>query len=296
MLRNFPRNFWAFVLWLRKNPRKIPSKFPTKFSKFPCEKSKKIHRRASAGAQGENFWEVCLGTLTQNLRRPFRSGSMRKLVLELSCIEEGQTTPKKSHPKINNSSERVFWTISVGFLTHVTEKPAEVRANFYKSSCKRDVLFFVCWYFWIWGWGFWPLPFHRKFIQSVYNFSGVNFHMQLQCRVFPNYLFIQLRFLSLGGLFSYTGRPITGTCPLFPRRLSLLLSHCVPCWAFLCAERTKSLETTFLGAERTKSLGSSLVLLESGLVCWWDRLYRWNFGGSYLFMQLHLANFQELSL
>ena len=55
MLRNFPRNFWAFVLWVRKNPRKIPSKFPTKFSKFPCEKSKKIHRRASAGAQGEKI-------------------------------------------------------------------------------------------------------------------------------------------------------------------------------------------------------------------------------------------------
>ena len=61
MLRNFPRNFWAFVLWVRKNPRKIPSKFPTKFSKFPCEKSKKIHRRASAGAQGEwiPFEERC---------------------------------------------------------------------------------------------------------------------------------------------------------------------------------------------------------------------------------------------
>ena len=39
----------------QKNPLKIPSKFPTKFSKFPCEKSKKIHRRASAGAQGKQF-------------------------------------------------------------------------------------------------------------------------------------------------------------------------------------------------------------------------------------------------
>ena len=55
MLRKFPRNFWAFVLWVRKNPWKIPSKFPTKFSKFPCEKSIKIHRRASAGTQGESF-------------------------------------------------------------------------------------------------------------------------------------------------------------------------------------------------------------------------------------------------
>ena len=42
MLRNFPRTFSAFVLWVRRNPRKIPSKFPTKFSKFPCEKSKKF--------------------------------------------------------------------------------------------------------------------------------------------------------------------------------------------------------------------------------------------------------------
>ena len=39
----------------QKKSHKIPSKFPTKFSKFPCEKSKKIHRRASAGAQGEPF-------------------------------------------------------------------------------------------------------------------------------------------------------------------------------------------------------------------------------------------------
>ena len=36
-----------------KESRKIPSKFPTKFPKFPLRKMKKIHRRASAGAQGE---------------------------------------------------------------------------------------------------------------------------------------------------------------------------------------------------------------------------------------------------
>ena len=46
----------SLFLWVRKNPRKIPSEFPTKFSKFPCEKSKKFHRRASAGAQGEQIW------------------------------------------------------------------------------------------------------------------------------------------------------------------------------------------------------------------------------------------------
>ena len=41
MLRNFPRNFGAFVLWVRKNSRKIPAEFPTKFPKFPCKKIKK---------------------------------------------------------------------------------------------------------------------------------------------------------------------------------------------------------------------------------------------------------------
>ena len=41
----------------QKKSRKIPSKFPTKFSTFPCEKSKEIHRRASAGAQGEDFYD-----------------------------------------------------------------------------------------------------------------------------------------------------------------------------------------------------------------------------------------------
>ena len=42
MLRNFPRNFWAFVLWVRKNPRKIPSKSPTKFQKSPRAHKNKI--------------------------------------------------------------------------------------------------------------------------------------------------------------------------------------------------------------------------------------------------------------
>ena len=42
MLRNFPRNFRAFVLWVRKNPTKIPTKFPTRFPKLPCENPKKF--------------------------------------------------------------------------------------------------------------------------------------------------------------------------------------------------------------------------------------------------------------
>ena len=45
LTKNAPKispNFLSLCfLWVRKNPRKIPSKFPTKISKFPCEKSKK---------------------------------------------------------------------------------------------------------------------------------------------------------------------------------------------------------------------------------------------------------------
>ena len=44
----------------QKKSRKIPSKFPTQFSKVPCEKAKKIHRRASAGAQGEVLKWICV--------------------------------------------------------------------------------------------------------------------------------------------------------------------------------------------------------------------------------------------
>ena len=52
----FSPNFLSLCSVGQKNSRKIPSKFPTKSSKFPCETlKKKIHRRASAGAQGELF-------------------------------------------------------------------------------------------------------------------------------------------------------------------------------------------------------------------------------------------------
>ena len=41
MLRNFPRNFRAFVLWVRKNPGKFPPNFPLNFPNFPAKKNKK---------------------------------------------------------------------------------------------------------------------------------------------------------------------------------------------------------------------------------------------------------------
>ena len=48
---NFPEIFEPLFCGSEKS-RKIPAKIPTK---FPSQKSKKIHRRASAGAQGEDL-------------------------------------------------------------------------------------------------------------------------------------------------------------------------------------------------------------------------------------------------
>ena len=39
MLRNFPRKFWAFILWVRKNPAKFPANFPPN---FPPKNQKKF--------------------------------------------------------------------------------------------------------------------------------------------------------------------------------------------------------------------------------------------------------------
>ena len=45
MLRNFPRNFWAFISWVRKNPTKFSPNFP---QNLPLQ-NQKNNRRASAG-------------------------------------------------------------------------------------------------------------------------------------------------------------------------------------------------------------------------------------------------------
>ena len=49
MLRNVLRFLGLYFVGPKKS-RKVPAKFPTK---FPCRKSKGIHRQPSAGAQGE---------------------------------------------------------------------------------------------------------------------------------------------------------------------------------------------------------------------------------------------------
>ena len=55
MLCNFPRNFWAFILWVQTNLAKFQPKFPANFP----PKNQKNHRRAFAGAQGEQFVISC---------------------------------------------------------------------------------------------------------------------------------------------------------------------------------------------------------------------------------------------
>ena len=112
----------------QKNPRKIPSKFPTKFSKFPCEKSKKIHQRASAGAQGEEFgaygvWRGFwnrrgpLSAMSMFLIKPWEQGSLGP-----SGPESGKSLPthglqNESPKSLGDSLRRVsrkcvdsFWT------------------------------------------------------------------------------------------------------------------------------------------------------------------------------------------
>ena len=62
--------------------------------------------------------------------------------------------PPKIHPKAKSSSEQVFFlTISVGLLTHITEKQAEVRENFLsKKFVSTRCLFGICGFWWV---GFW---------------------------------------------------------------------------------------------------------------------------------------------
>ena len=43
MLRNFPRNFWAFVLWVKKIPQKFPPNFPLN---FPLKSLRKIKKNS----------------------------------------------------------------------------------------------------------------------------------------------------------------------------------------------------------------------------------------------------------
>ena len=50
LLRNFPRSVWAFISWSEKILQNSRQVFP---AKFLCKKSRNVHKRASAGAQGE---------------------------------------------------------------------------------------------------------------------------------------------------------------------------------------------------------------------------------------------------
>ena len=93
----FSPNFLSLCSVGQKKSRKIPSKFPTQFSKFPCEKSKKIHRRASAGAQ-----EECLVTLSDQQPHGQRSSGMHfehpnPVLFSLCLSGKAWETPQKNN-------------------------------------------------------------------------------------------------------------------------------------------------------------------------------------------------------
>ena len=72
-LRIFPRNSRAFILWVRKKKtRKIPAKIPAKLPR----KTKNIRRRASAGAQGEDYFRNGFRTDGISLALSLFSGSL----------------------------------------------------------------------------------------------------------------------------------------------------------------------------------------------------------------------------
>ena len=52
----FPEIFEPLFCGSEKIPGKFPPNFPLNFPNFPAKNQKKIHRRASAGSQGEELW------------------------------------------------------------------------------------------------------------------------------------------------------------------------------------------------------------------------------------------------
>ena len=72
----------------QKKSRKIPAKFPTKFPKFPCGKSQKIRRRASAGVQGEE-------TISDFSSRPWRNFPPPPWVIHIGDL---QASPQHADP------------------------------------------------------------------------------------------------------------------------------------------------------------------------------------------------------
>ena len=54
----FPEMFEPLFCGSEKIPGKFPPNFPLNFPNFPAKNQKKIHRRASAGAQGETLEQL----------------------------------------------------------------------------------------------------------------------------------------------------------------------------------------------------------------------------------------------
>ena len=93
-------------------------------------------------------------------------------------------------------------------------------------------------------------------MHTVNHFQELVYMCSYSSGIFPNYLFIQLQFLPLGELFSYTGRPFAGARPPFPSApLSSLVPLCPMLWLF----RSKSavpLSRSLQSLEKAALLGS----------------------------------------
>ena len=118
MLRNFPRNFGAFVLWVRKNPGKFPPNFPLNFPNFPAKNQKKftdelLQERRENGFRSAR--QMLCGEASRKLLVRFLS--MRAVVLGLTelCKRVWKSRPSKPQIIINeNNHLALFDNTSLG--------------------------------------------------------------------------------------------------------------------------------------------------------------------------------------
>ena len=104
----FPENFEPLFCGSEKISGKFPPNFPLNFPNFPAKNQKKIHRWASAGAQGEHFtWigHTPTGSYSRKgvllpsrclLESPFLEPLLRTLLRTLLPIKSHCKTPSKN--------------------------------------------------------------------------------------------------------------------------------------------------------------------------------------------------------
>ena len=103
--RQMLRKFRAFILWIRKHPAKLPPKF---LANFPSKNLKKIHRRASSGAQGEHSDFLHLFRKPHSLREILKTHVFVDIVTPFRMLQlarEGDGTEAYVSPFCKTSEE-----------------------------------------------------------------------------------------------------------------------------------------------------------------------------------------------